>query len=77
MGMAASAEDLMEATLFTAVAGDILLPTSFPYTLNELFIWLHQVLDAVHRISDLLVVAHGIFTCSLQTLSYSMWDLVP
>ena len=46
MGMAASAEDLMEATLFTAVAGDILLPTSFTYTLNDLFIWLHQVLAA-------------------------------
>ena len=26
---------------------------------------------------DLLVVAHGIFTCGMQTLSCSMWDLVP
>ena len=46
MGMAALAEDLMEATLFTAVSGDILLPTSFTYTLKDLFIWLHQVLAA-------------------------------
>ena len=46
MGMAALAEDLMEATLFTAVAGDIFLPTSFTYTLKDLFIWLHQVLAA-------------------------------
>ena len=29
--------------------------------------WLHQV----------LVVACRIFTCSMQTLSCSMWDLVP
>ena len=46
MGMAALAEDLVEATLFTAVAGNILLPTSFTYTLKDLFIWLHQVLAA-------------------------------
>ena len=26
---------------------------------------------------DLLVVACGIFSCSMQTLSCSMWDLVP
>ena len=32
-----------------------------------LFIWLHQVLAA----------AHGIFSCDMCTLSYSMWDSVP
>ena len=31
------------------------------------FIWLHRV----------LVAAHGIFSCGLQTLSCSTWDLVP
>ena len=33
--------------------------------LEYLFIWLHQV----------LIVARGIFSCSVWTLSYGMWDL--
>ena len=32
-----------------------------------LFIWLHSV----------LVAAHGIFSCSMRTLSCGMWDVVP
>ena len=41
---------------------------SFLSFLNTyLFIWLHQVLAATH----------GIFSCDMCTLSYSMWDLVP
>ena len=32
-----------------------------------LFIWLGQV----------LFVAHGIFSCGMQTLSCGMWDLAP
>ena len=33
--------------------------------LEYLFIWLHQV----------LIVARGIFSCSVWTLSYGVWDL--
>ena len=32
-----------------------------------LFIWLHSI----------LVAAHGIFRCSMRTLSCGLWDLVP
>ena len=32
-----------------------------------LFVWIHQILVATSKI----------FTCGMQTLSYSMWDLVP
>ena len=42
-----------------------------------LFIWLLQVLVAAHRIFDLPAVAHGVFSCSVQTLSCAMWDRVP
>ena len=34
---------------------------------KNLCMWLHWV----------LVVARGLFSSSIQTLSYSMWDLVP
>ena len=42
-------------------------PTFLKQYFIYLFIWLQQV----------LVVACGIFSCSLQTLSCGMWDLVP
>ena len=45
----------------------ILAKHSFFSTSSSKFIWLHQV----------SVAALGIFSCSLQTLSCSIWDLVP
>ena len=33
--------------------------------------------DHCCRVRDLLVVAFGIFSCSMRTLSCGMWDLVP
>ena len=38
-----------------------------PRQAYHLFIWLGQV----------LFVAHGIFSCGMQTLSCGMWDLAP
>jgi len=52
--------------LFIHSLNVIILFCIFIY-LVYLFMWLHQV----------LVVACGIFTCSVQTLSCGMWDLVP
>ena len=41
-----------------------------------LFIWLLWVLIGAH-VSSISVAACRIFTCSMQSLSCSMWDLVP
>ena len=47
----------------------------------NLFIWLHWGLVAAQGIlfslRHLLVVACWIFSCDLQILSCSMWDLLP
>ena len=46
------------------------------YIFIYLFTWLCQILVAAHGIFS-LIVARRIFSCSIQTLSRSMWGLVP
>ena len=49
------------------------LQNSFFFLIIYLFIWLFQILIAACGIFDLLC---GLFSCSMQILSYNMWDLI-
>ena len=52
-------------SFFTLLLANIVI--FFPHLKKKLFIWLHGV----------LVAAHGIFGCDMQTFRCSTWGLVP